>query len=134
MDSNITTADMTAALSLCNEFNPRNPGMAKAICLLVAKAREEGRFAPDGHVLTSDGIARRALGTLPVTGDGCVLGWGEYTIFMIGTVTVGDDDRPGVVELTDYVNIPDYPHDLYSTRESAQAALDAAKGTNGTGR
>ena len=29
---------------------------------------------PKGHVLTDDGVARRVLGELPVTADGCVIG------------------------------------------------------------
>jgi hypothetical protein len=67
---------------------------AHGLIELIAAAREQGqrslidsstppdisplvwcngrKASPKGHVLTDDGTVRRVLGTLPVTGDGCV--------------------------------------------------------------
>jgi len=80
---------------------------------------------PKGYVLTDDGVARRVLGELPMTADGCVVGdsWcgGLFWIRGIHNDVVGPSHSESRVEFLG----PEQwhrPHNCYSTREAAEAA------------
>lgn len=88
---------------------------------LVGTGREAKISAPEGHVLTDDGVVRKVLGSLPVTADGCVVGVeNDHHCADLWHL----DDMPVFVR-PEWKSFPGFSK-CYSTRTAAESAHEAA--------
>lgn len=80
---------------------------------------------PDGYVLFPDGVARKVLGKIPMTADGCVYGVNPPPVFFV-TPSSSIDEL--LIEPSDGTSDDATvdPWMCYSTREAALAAKEAA--------
>lgn len=93
-------------------------------------------------LLDENGNLRKIIGTLPVTADGCAIGLGgncyvlyEGDVLECGPIGIFDeDDGCGVIITLRDVSGFEYewePQQMFSTREAAEAAAQAAGGKDG---
>lgn len=89
--------------------------------------------APEGHILDDKGVVRRVLGTLPVTADGCVVGYGSSVWVAPGVISQDAwcHESPSISEhsghgllchIRDLDGFASFSDECYSTREAALAA------------
>jgi hypothetical protein len=80
-------------------------------------AHEKAIVIPEGHIMLPGRRVVKVLGTLPMTADGCVVGFLENTCLY-----EPDDDHPNDPTEVDSLNDAADARTCYSTRQAARAA------------
>lgn len=87
----------------------------------IATALRAARRVQDGHIREGD-VDRKVLGTLLVTKDGCVVGYGRQELWYPGEDQPRHTNNGGAWLFGTFKHI----RDCYSTRAAAEAAREAA--------
>lgn len=83
----------------------------------IALALRAARRVPDGHIREGD-VDRKVLGTLLVTKDGCVVGYGRQELWYPGEDQPRHTNDGGAWSFGTFKHIDE----CYSTRTAAEAA------------